>query len=393
MKTIRLTPKSQRKRGVSHPWVFAGEVNGDLPNECDGDSVLCRDAKGKLLGSGLFNSRSQLVWRRFSQGRQEFDRTFLKTQIMSALELRKTVYGGRLPEAARLVWSDSDNLPGLIVDRYGDTLAVQTVTLGMDRWLNEIATILGEQLSPKCIIARNDAPVRRKEGLPLEVTILLPGSGTHLEIGTWISVGEIELWVDCKGGQKTGLYLDQLAQYGKVANLASGKSVLDTFCNEGGFGLACMKAGAADVTSVDSSGPALASASKNAERNGVALNLVEDNVFDFFSNHKKSSWDVIVLDPPPFAPNRKSLPGALRGYKELNLRAMQALGNDGILATYTCSHHVDHDTFQSMLTHAAADAGVQVRLIEMCSQPLDHPVILGFPESEYLRGCILEIKR
>ncbi|MEM6884604.1 MAG: class I SAM-dependent rRNA methyltransferase [Verrucomicrobiota bacterium] len=390
MKTIRIQPRDVRKRPIRHPWVFEGELEGELPEGIDGEVVLCRDKRGRLIGSGFFNSKSKLVWRRCAPGKVEFTRETLEKQLLRAFKLRNVFQQSGRGEVIRLVWSDSDGLPGLIIDRYDSWLVVQTLTLGIDRWLDDIVQICREQLNPERILCRNDAPVREKEGLSGSVGVLY---GEGEPSGKWVDVHGIRMWIDWKAGHKTGLYLDQVEQYGKIAAYAKGLRVLDAFSNEGGFGLACARAGATEVTCVDSSAPALAAAAKNAEENDLSLKLQEANVFDYFSASRSEQWDLIILDPPPFAPNKRSLTGALRGYKELNLRAFQSLSDGGILATYTCSHHVSSEMYLKLLQDAAVDAGVEVRLLEQCFQPLDHPVILGFPESEYLRGYVLEVRR
>ncbi len=390
LKTIRIKQRDARKRPVRHPWVFTGEIEGEIPTGMDGEVVLCRDKRGRFLGSGFFNSRSKLIWRRCVPGKEEFNLNTLDKLLLRAFALRKGFQDTGRHDVIRLVWSDSDGLPGLIIDRYGSWLVIQTLTLGIDRWLSDIVAICQRELNPERIVTRNDAPVREKEGLP-RVNEILHGSGEPS--GQWVNVYGIRMWMDWQSGHKTGLYLDQVEQYGKVAAYAKGRRVLDTFSNEGGFGLACAQAGASEVACVDSSTSALAAAQKNADENQLQLKLEEANVFDYFSSKKSEKWDLIILDPPPFAPNKRSLTGALRGYKELNLRAFQSLTDGGILATYTCSHHVGDDMFLKLLEDAATDAGVEVRILEQCFQPVDHPVILGFPESEYLRGYILEIRR
>jgi len=390
LKAIRIQPRDARKRPVRHPWVFAGELVGDMPEGLDGEVVQCRDKRGRLLGSGFFNSKSKLTWRRCVSGKVEFSRDTLESFLLRAFKLRDIFKNSGRQEVVRLVWSDSDGLPGLIIDRYGSWLVIQTLTLGIDGWLADIVEICREHLNPERIVCRNDAPVREKEGLSRGVEVL---HGAGEPSGQWVDVNGIRMWMDWKAGHKTGLYLDQVEQYGKVAAYAKDRRVLDTFSNEGGFGLACAQAGATEVTCVDSSGPALEAARKNAGENQLSLELHEANVFDFFSSSRSEQWDLIILDPPPFAPNKRSLTGALRGYKELNLRAFQSLTDGGILATYTCSHHVGNDMLLKLLQEAAMDAGVEVRILEQCFQPADHPVILGFPESEYLRGYLLEVRR
>jgi 23S rRNA (cytosine1962-C5)-methyltransferase len=368
-----------------HPWVFANEVEALLPPECDGEVVECRDRTGRLLGTGICNGRSQIVWRRLSRDRVALDEAY----ILGALE--KAV-ARRAPGAyRRLVWSESDDLPGIVADQYGDTVVVQIQTLAMEKRSALIGDLLDRVLRPAEVIFRNDAPIRRLEGLASE---------THTRSGgpwepRWASIDGFEVWLDLLGGQKTGFYLDQRAQHAAVAKYCGGARVLDAFCNQGSFGIHAARAGAASVLGLDSAPEAVAAARRNAEKNGVKAQFEEANVFDWLNdpaNKPGPSWDVVILDPPPFAKSRSALEGALRGYKEINLRAMQRLAPGGVLATYTCSHHMQDADLRGVLAAAATDAKRRVRVLEFCHQPPDHPVLLSMPESEYLRGYILRVE-
>jgi 23S rRNA (cytosine1962-C5)-methyltransferase len=406
---LKLKPNATSRVLRGHPWVFANEVVELLPAEHDGAAVECRDARGRFLGTGIYNSRSQIVWRRLSRERVELDEAYLRAALTRAIGRRN---GGRdLPippsldsagsgdpalQFQRLVWSESDDLPGVVVDQYGDTLVLQTQTLAMERRLETIFALLEALVKPAEIILRNDAPVRKLEGLPLQVATR---SGAAWE-PRWMRIEGLEYWLDLQGGQKTGFYLDQRQQHQAVARHVSrlgrdrpaGVRVLDAFCNQGPFALQCAKAGAAAVRGVDSAGEAVAQARRNAERNGLRAEFLAANVFDYFTGHRDETWDLIVLDPPPFAKSKDTLAGAMRGYKEINLRAMQRLTPGGVLATYSCSHHVQDADFRAMLAGAAADAKRRVQVLEFCHQPPDHPVLVTMPESEYLRGCILRVE-
>lgn len=381
MASLKLKPGFRPRVLHGHPWVFANELQKLLPPEHDGQSVECRDSRGRFLGSGIYNSRSMIAWRRYSPDKLAFDAAYLRNALSKALDLRK----GK--ELCRLVWSESDDLPGLIVDRYGPVLVMQALTLAVDRNRDSILDYLQERLEPSCIILRNDAPSREKEGLPRQVEI---ARGSQPE-PIWLNHGGLEFLYDSEGGQKTGWYLDQLEQHLRVATYARGRRVLDVFCNQGGFALHCAKAGASSVTAVDVSDDAIALGKGNAEKNGLNVDWICANAFDFLSRQGPGSSDLIILDPPPFAKSKDRLEEAARGYKEINLRAMKQLSPGGILATYTCSHHVSHDMLRELLASAAADAGRKLRVREVCMQSPDHPVILTIPESEYLRGMILEI--
>ena len=365
-----------------HPWAFAGEVVSLLPPASDGEGVLLRDPRGRILGSGLFNSKSQIVWRRYSRREQVLDTAFLKASIAKSIQRRAK------ESVRRLVWSEADDLPGLIADQYGDIVVIQTLTLGMDKRADEIAAILKEITGASDVLFRNDAPGRKYEGLESVVKTL---SGATLA-PRWQNIDGIEYFLELAGGQKTGFYLDQRAQHRRVAEFAQDRRVLDGFCNQGSFGLQCAMHGAKSVLGVDSSDLAISQAKANAAHNNITAEFAVSNLFDFFTLNREEKFDLIVLDPPSFARNKTSVPGALRGYKELNLRAMRMMAPKGILATYSCSKSVSREMYMEVLTEAAIDAGRRVRVIEQTGQPQDHPAILGIPETEYLKGAILEVE-
>lgn len=379
--TLRLKPGRRARAQEGHPWVFAGEVENLLPESCNGGVAVCRDVRGRLLGSGIYNGRSQIVWRRFTPRTEWLDDALFTRLLGDSIGRR---HGEKV---CRLVWSESDRLPGLVVDRYGDVLVIQVSTLAMEGRRALLARVLCEHLAPDAMVWRDDLPVRAKEGLPVSAARSEPGV---LE-AFWLDVNGVQFLIDPLGGQKTGLYLDQREQHVLVAGYAKGRRVLDCFCNQGGFALHAARAGAARVAAMDSSADALAAGRINAERNGLKVEFMEANVFDALKPMAPGSYDLIVLDPPPFAPGKDRVEGALRGYKEINLRALKILPPGGILATYTCSHHIGYERFQELLAEAARDAGRTVRLLHRTGQPADHPVMLNTPESEYLRGYVLEV--
>ncbi len=399
-----------------HPWVFANEVEALLPAEHDGEVVECRDRTGRLLGTGIYNSKSQIVWRRLGRERVALDEAYLRGALTAAIARRDNVGRGlqtppvQVPAAGnagaagsgdpalhgvsglyrRLVWSESDGLPGVVADQFGDAIVLQIQTLAMDKRAAQIGDLLAELTGAKEIIFRNDSNLRRLEGLAME---------THTRSGTpweprWVTIDGFDYWLDLQNGQKTGFYLDQRLQHRAVAKYCAGKRVLDAFCNQGSFALHAARAGAARVLGLDSAFDAIGQAKKNAERNGVTAEFVGANVFDWFTAQRDAApaWDVIVLDPPPFAKSKSALENALRGYKELNLRAMKALTPGGVLATYTCSHHMHDTELRQVLAQAANDAKRRVHVLEWCHQPPDHPVLATMPESEYLRGYILRVE-
>lgn len=390
--SLKLKANAKPRVLTGHPWVFANEVESLLPPGHDGEVVECRDRNNRFLGAGIYNSKSQIVWRRLSRERVTLDAAYLRSAVERAIARRKGSTNGAAESAAdacqRLVWSESDDLPGVVVDRFGDTLVVQIQTLAMEKRSAAIGDALADVARPAEIIFRNDAPIRRLEGLPFEVHTR---SGLAWE-PRWVRIDGFDYWLDLQGGQKTGFYLDQRAQHAALAKYTPGKRVLDAFCNQGAFALHAARAGAAEVLGLDSAEDAIAAARRNAGRNGVKANFAVANVFDWLNDPARGSeapWDVIVLDPPPFAKSKSALEGALRGYKEINLRALQQLAPGGVLATYTCSHHMQDADLRGVLADAATDARRKLRVLEWCHQPADHPVLLTMPESEYLRGYIV----
>ncbi len=363
--------------------MFSNEVEALLPQEHDGEVVECRDRTGRFIGSGIYNSRSQICWRRFSRDRAILDAAYVRTAVTSALARRGTDTIGRL------IWSESDGLPGVVVDRFDHTLVVQIQTLAMEKRRELLADVFKELIQPQEIVFRNDSNIRRLEGLPLEVSTL---SGAAWE-PRWVKIGGVDYWLDLTGGQKTGFYLDQREQHARIAAHAQGRRVLDCFCNQGAFALNAARGGATEVLGLDSAEDAIALARKNTTQSGLNARFLAVNVFDFLNDTSRAEqkWDLIVLDPPPFAKSKSAMEGAIRGYKEINLRAMQKLTPGGILATYTCSHHIQDSDLREIVASAAADARRRAQIIEFCHQPSDHPVLATMPESEYLRGYILRV--
>lgn len=388
--SLKLKANAKARVLVGHPWVFANEVEALLPAEHDGGVVECRDRAGRLLGTGIYNSRSQIIWRRLGRERVTLDAAWLRGALERAIARRGLSAGsGQTNRFQRLVWSESDDLPGVVADQFGDALVVQTQSLALAKREALLGDLLAELLQPAEIIFRNDAPIRRLEGLPLEVRTR---SGRPWE-PRWVSIDGFDYWLDLQNGQKTGFYLDQRAQHAVVAKHCAGKRVLDAFCNQGPFALHAARAGAAHVLGLDSAEDAIAAARRNAGQNGLRAEFAVANVFDWFNDPAREAeprWDVIILDPPPFAKSKSALAGALRGYKEINLRALQRLAPGGVLATYTCSHHMQDAELRMVLAEAATDAKRKVRVIEFCHQPPDHPVLVTMPESEYLRGYIVQ---
>lgn len=382
MPGLVIAPRARIFHG--HEWVYSSEVKKSFGDPQPGDVITLKDFNDRPLGSAIYNPHSQIVARRFSRRRQDLDAEFFLRRCQQAIELRQRL--GLDVTLARLVWSESDGLPGLIVDRYGPHVVVQTLTLAMRQRLDLIVAALQELIAPTSIILRNDSPVLKAEGIEQEIAMLHgdnPGAFT-------VTANELEFEIDLFDGQKTGLYLDQLQSHAEVARFAAGKRVLDCFTNQGGFALACAKAGAAKVTAVDISEGACAAARRNAELNGLEIEVLEHNVFNFLK-HAAPEYDLIILDPPSFTRNKKTLADAMRGYKEIHLRSLKLLEKGGILSTFCCSHHASRELFQANLVEAAVDAKKSLRLVANHGQRPDHPVVLSLPETEYLKGITAEL--
>ncbi|MBK1825941.1 class I SAM-dependent rRNA methyltransferase [Haloferula rosea] len=382
MPGLVIAPRARIFHG--HEWVYGSEVKKVFGDPSPGDVITLKDFRDRPLGAAIYNPESQIIARRFSRRRQDLDADFFKRRIGQALEYRQRL---ALDEnLCRLVWSESDGIPGVIVDRYGDHLVLQVLTLAMHQRLDLIVAALNELLTPASILLRNDSPVLRAEGLETEIRVVA-GS---LDGGFAVEAGGIEFEIDLLDGQKTGLYLDQLDSHAEVARLAEGKRVLDCFTNQGGFALAAAKAGASQVTAVDISGPACEATRRNAARNELDIEVIEANVFDFLKQDE-NEYDLIILDPPSFTRNKKTLRDAMRGYKEIHLRALKRLGKGGLLSTYCCSHHASRQEFLSNLVSASVDAKKTIRLIAEHSQRADHPVLPAIPETHYLKGFTVEV--
>ncbi len=371
-----------------HDWVYQTEVRKVFGNPEPGDVISLKDFKDRPLGSAIYNPQSQIVARRFSRRKQDLDLEFFKRRLERARSYRELLGFTREPWVYRLVWGESDGLPGVVVDRYGDQWVFQTNTLAMDRRKEILVTALAEACGAAIIIERNDSPGRAAEGLEPE-TRVHRGTARRERL---LHEG-LPLTVDPTGGQKTGVYLDQLENQRIVAGFAAGRRVLDCFTNQGGFALRCALAGAREVRGIDSSGAAIAMARENAEAAGLVVAFEEGNVFDRLKEAQVTgeTHDLIILDPPSFTRNRSNLGEALRGYKEIHLRALRMLEPGGLLATFSCSHHVDAETFLGMVVDASVDAKRGMRLRAVLGPRGDHPVIPAMPETAYLHGLVLEI--
>ena len=385
MAGIVVKPRARILHG--HDWVFSSEVLKVFGNPMDGDVISLKDGRDHLIGSAIYNSKSQIVARRFSRRKQDLDVDLFKRRMAQAAEYRAR--RGIDPTFCRIVWSESDGLPGVIVDRYGEHFVLQTLTLAMDMRRELIAQTIVDLFGAVSIVERNDAPVRKAEGLETRTGVLRGEATSKIKI----DINGIKLDVDLLHGQKTGFYLDQKDNYGIVARLARDRRTLDCFTNQGAFALACASAGASEVTGVEANAESLEAARENAESNQLRVRWIEEDVFQFLRGAEKGElqYDLIVLDPPSFTKTKIGLRDAMRGYRELHVRAFKLLSRDGVLATFSCSHHVSENAFSQMIADALVDARRSARRLRRFEQALDHPVLLTLPETEYLKGILLEM--
>lgn len=373
-----------------HLWVYGTEIERLEGAPVAGDVVAVKDGAGRVLATGFFNPQSKIAVRVLTRQDRPIDTAFLRERLVAARAHRDRVLSGR--PARRLVGSEGDLLPGLIVDQYGDTLVVQCTTAGMDRRLDVIVALLQDLVAPRVVIERNDLAVRAHEGLPQRRGVLVGDHRRPLRV----RVGAADFPCDPLDPHKTGLYLDQQVNWEQVANFVRpGARVLDVCCHLGGFGIHAALAGAAEVLGIDTAEDSIASANQAAEWAGVDARFHTrcGNAFDVLKelDSANARYDLIVLDPPSFTRTRATVDGALRGYKEIHLRALRMLAPGGVLATYSCSHHISGQVFLDMINDAAADARRTLRREAVHGASPDHPVIAAVPESEYLKGYVLRV--
>src|SRR5262249_50339411 len=384
MAGIVVKPRARILHG--HDWIFSSEVLKIFGTPADGDVISLKDGKDRLIGSAIYNSKSQIVARRFSRRRQDLDFDFFRRRIAQASEYRDRRNVD--PKLRRIVWSESDGLPGVIIDRYGEQFVLQTLTLAMDMRKDSITAAIAQLFGEVTIIERNDAPVRKVEGLEVRSSVL---RGTPSQIA--IEIEGVKLELDLLHGQKTGFYLDQQHNYGVVARCARDRRMLDCFSNQGAFALVCARAGAADVTGIEKNPENIATAKRNAGCNELKARWIEQDVFQFLRSAEKAQaqYDLIVLDPPSFTRTKSGLRSALRGYRELHMRAFRLLSKDGLLATFSCSHHVSDAAFLETINDALVDARRSARRVRRFEQAPDHPILATIPETAYLRGFLFEM--
>ena len=402
--TVTITQKGEKMLRGGHVWVYADEVTDITETPENGSLVDVRSEKGRYLGTGFYNTNSKIRVRIVSKNANDrFDEAFWERKLRWALEYRRTVMGDTDFSCCRLIFGEADAFPGLTVDRFGEVLVTQVLSLGIERIKDRLYPILVRLLREEfgqivhALYERNDVAIRALEGME-QYTAFWQGEGLATELDGKIQIVENRLTyeVDYINGQKTGFFLDQKYNRAAIRRIANGRRVLDCFTHTGSFGLNAAAGGAAHVTSVDISADAIELAKANAVRNGVddRMDFVCTDVFDLLTEMAEKGecdYDFIILDPPAFTKSRDTLKNAIKGYKEINLKAMKLLPRGGYLATCSCSHFMTETYFKQMLHNAAEDAGIGLRQIEARQQSPDHPILWNVPETDYLKFFIFQI--
>jgi len=386
-----LRKDEERRLLAGHLWIFSNEIAGIEGSPLKGDIVELYSAGKQFLGQGFFNPSSLIAFRLLTRTRDEITPEFWAGRIRSAFEYRRKIMGGQ--KSLRVVFGESDNIPGLIADKYGDVLSVQFLSAGIERNSDAVVAALRQVFDPAGIVARNDSALRALEGLEETSGVLWGDVPPRLEI----EQDGIRFEVHPSAGQKTGFFFDQRENRLALSHYCAGKKLLDVFSYTGSFSMYALKNGAAKAVAVDSSAQALETAAVNARLNGAGdrFSTVQADCFDFFSGDNErpdgEKYDIIVLDPPSLVKNKKHLQAGFRAYVKLNAAALARLSSGGLLATSSCSHHLSPADFRLMLMQAAGKARKMVRLVEQRSQGRDHPVLVSMPETEYLKFAVLEL--
>ena len=389
---IRLKAGREKSLLRRHPWIYSGAIDRLFGSPASGDTVEVRASDGRFLAWAAWSPQSQIRARVWSFEEADVPGpALLRSRVEQALVLRRGLALQGVTNAMRLVHGEADRLPGLIVDRYGDTLVAQVLSAGIERWRDVLADFLIEQTGCARIYERSDAEVRELEGLPARTGVM---RGDAPAVSLEIVEHGLGYAVDVLGGQKTGFYLDQRDKRRRIGELAAGCEVLNCFCYTGGFSFAALAGGAVSVVSVDSSGPALELARRNAQASGFdapPTEWIEGDVFRYLREARSQgrSFDLIVLDPPKFAPSAAHVERAARGYQDLAIRALRILNPGGLLFTFSCSGAIDRVLFRQIAAQAALDVDIDARIVGELGHPLDHPVTTSFPEGEYLKGLVL----
>ena len=387
---IRLKPGREKSVHRRHPWVFSGALESEVDANQPGQTVRVESSSGKFLGFAAWSPKSQIRLRFWSFKEQDqIDENFIHSRLQKALSDRS--FSDLASNAKRLVHGEADGLPGLIVDQYNQVLVLQILSVGMEYWREILIQQLIDLTGLECVFERSDAEVRRLEGLERQCGAILG----ELSPNCSIQENGLEYYIDVENGQKTGFYLDQCANRAKIQEISHNKEVLNCFCYTGGFSLNALRGGAKFVTSIDSSGQALQMAKLNTKTNGLPEEKTEWIEADVFMSLRKfrdqgRSFDLIILDPPKFAPTKQNVEKASRAYKDINLLAMKLLNEGGLLATFSCSSAISPELFKKILASSAEDARQDFSILDNFSADQDHPQLLSFPEGEYLKGVLLQ---
>lgn len=388
MKTLVAKSNHLKRLRNGYQWLFSNEVVSPLRQFTPGEIVRITDEHDHFAALAYVNPRSLICARVLTLEDENIDDDFFTKRIRAAMTFRKK----HLPDThcCRCVFGESDFLPGLVVDKYGDVLVVQSTTAGMDALWPHVERALVDVWKSSTVVLRNDSPIRKLEGIALNTTVIRGKLNGPQEV----TIAGLTYAVDFEHGQKTGFFLDQRFNHTRLAPFVNGKRVLDCFSHLGGWGLQAARHGAAAVLGLDLSAQANDMANANASRNGLsACHFRTADVFDELKsmNDRGETYDVIILDPPAFAKSRSEVPDAIRGYREINRRAAKALKEDGILITCSCSHLIEPETFRNTVLQAIQASGKSARVLDRLAQPVDHPILLGMRETEYLKGFILEV--
>ena len=379
----------QKKLLQGHPWVYGNEIERVEGETQDGGLVTVVDFRGRYMGTGVYNSRSLITVRLLTHRQEEITDALIAARVRAACDYRKFILRREGTDSCRLIYGEADRLPGVICDRFGGVVVLQILALGMERYTQVIADALIDCEKPDCLLLQNDDAIRRKEGMECFTKVL------HGALPQEVIIHEngVKLAVDVMGGQKTGYFLDQKDNHLFLRQFCRDARVLDCFSYIGGFALNAAAAGAREVTAVDISEAAVGMIERNAALNGADIQAVCANCFDYLRAQVKAgeTYDVVVLDPPAFTKAHANMANACRGYKEIALSAMRLLPPGGVLATHSCSYHMPEDVFVNTVLSAAQDLHRQVRVITLRRQDIDHPVLVGYPESHYLKRLWLQM--
>ena len=386
MYTVTLKRNEEKKVLNGYPWIFANEVQKIEGKDKQGSVAEVKAFDGRYVGKGFINHHSKIIVRMLTTKSEEINKDFFEERIKMADEGRREL---GYNDNYRVVFGESDNLPGLIVDKYGDKLSVQFLSLGMEVVKNDVIDILVKRFAPSTIYERSDVAIREKEGLPLKKGVIYGKNETQ----SIIVENGLKLIVDLENGQKTGYFLDQKENRDDLKFYVKDKTVLDCFCNEGGFSLCAKKYGAKEVTAIDISKTAIELAEKNARLNALEINTRVADVFEALREYRKSGekFGVIVLDPPAFTKTADTVKAGYKGYKDINANALKLVEKGGYLVTCSCSQHLTLPLFLQMIKESVFESGVRAKLVELRTQGKDHAVCIGYDESLYLKVAVIKV--